>query len=53
MLMYEGDSEVVDAAIANMPKPVRPGIQVVAARAFAKHSRRVHLTATPPRSDGL
>lgn len=53
MLMYEGDPEVVDAAIATMPAPVRPVIRDVAAQAFADHSRRVHGTATPPRSGVL
>jgi Hemerythrin HHE cation binding domain len=53
MLMYEGDPEVVDAAIATMPDPVRPVIRDLAARAFAEHSRLVHGTATPPRSTEL
>jgi hemerythrin-like domain-containing protein len=53
MLMYEGDPEVVDAAIATMPEPVRAVIREQAARAFAEHSRLVHGTATPPRSTEL
>jgi len=53
MLMYEGDPEVVDAAIATMPEQVRPVIRELAARAFAEHSRLVHGTATPPRSTEL
>ena len=53
MMMYEGDPEVIDTAIANMPEPVRPVIREVAARAFAEHSQRVHGTSTPPRSGDL
>ena len=53
MLMYEGDPEVVDAAIATMPEQVRPVIREVAAQAFAEHSLRVHGTATPPRGGVL
>jgi len=53
MLMYEGDPEVVDAAIATMPDQVRPVIRKLAAQAFAEHSRLVHGTATPPRSTEL
>ena len=53
MLMYEGDPEVIDAAIATMPEQVRPVIRELAAQAFAEHSRLVHGTATPPRSTEL
>ena len=48
MLMYEGDPEVVDAAIPNMPEPVRPVVREMAAEAFAEQSRRVHGAATAP-----
>ena len=49
MLMYEGDPEVVDAAIATMPKPVRPVIRELAAQAFAEHARhKSRLTAGNP-----
>ncbi|ONH25243.1 hemerythrin domain-containing protein [Pseudofrankia asymbiotica] len=53
MLMYEGDPEVIDAAIANMPAPVRDVIRRAAPRAFAEHARLVHGTVTPPRSTEL
>jgi hemerythrin-like domain-containing protein len=53
MLMYEGDPEVVDAAIANVPEPVRAVIRELATQAFAEHSLLVHGTATPPRSTEL
>jgi hypothetical protein len=51
MLMYEGDPEVVNAAIATMPEPVRPVIRELAEadQAFAEHSRLVHGTAMSPR----
>lgn len=50
MLMYEGNPEIIDAAIANMPPDVRPIIRKLATDAFAAHSELVHGTATPPRS---
>ncbi|GAA4587122.1 hypothetical protein GCM10023194_35150 [Planotetraspora phitsanulokensis] len=50
MLMYEGDPEVVDIAIANMPPEARPLIRQVATEAFAAYAERVHGTPTPPRS---
>jgi hemerythrin-like domain-containing protein len=53
MLIYEGDRDLVDAAIANMPEDVRPVIREQAEHAFAEHSRRVHGTATPVLSTDL
>lgn len=50
MLMYEGDAEVVEHAIASVPAHVRPTLRGLAADAFAQHARRVYGTATPPRS---
>ncbi|GII54691.1 hypothetical protein Pth03_30800 [Planotetraspora thailandica] len=53
MLMYEGDPEIVDLAISNMPPEVAPVIRRVAAQAFAAHSELIHGTSTPPRSTEL
>jgi iron-sulfur cluster repair protein YtfE (RIC family) len=53
MLIYEGDHDLVDAAIANMPEDVRPAIREQAEHAFAEHSRRVHGTETPLLSTDL
>jgi hypothetical protein len=53
MLMYEGDPEIVDRAVAAMPAAARPAIRQLATRAFADQSRRIHGTATPPRSTEL
>jgi hypothetical protein len=53
MALYEGDPEIVDAAIANMPPEARQVIRELAVDAFAAHSERVHGTATPPRSTEL
>jgi hemerythrin-like domain-containing protein len=50
MVMYEGDPDIVDRSIAAMPPDVRSTIRQQAAQAFAEHSRRIHGTATPPRS---
>jgi hemerythrin-like domain-containing protein len=53
MLMYEGDPEIVERALAAMPADARPMIAALAAKAFAEHSRAVHGTPTPPRSSEL
>jgi hypothetical protein len=53
MLMYEGDPEVIDQAIANLPAEARPVVKQLAAEAFAAHAEEVHGTATPPRSTEL
>jgi hemerythrin-like domain-containing protein len=53
MAMYEGDPEIVDGAIANMPPEARQVIRTLAVDAFAAHSERIHGTATPPRSTEL
>jgi hemerythrin-like domain-containing protein len=53
MLMYEGDPEVIDQAIANLPTEARPVVKQLAAQVFAEHSEEVHGTATPPRSAEL
>lgn len=50
MTMYEGDPEIVDAAILNMPDEIRSIIRRTAAQAFATHAENIHGTATPPRS---
>jgi hemerythrin-like domain-containing protein len=53
MTMYEGDPEIIDATIGNLPPEVRPVIGKLAADAFAAHSKRIHGTPTPPRSTEL
>jgi hemerythrin-like domain-containing protein len=53
MTMYEGDPEIVDAAISNMPAEIAPIIRRTAAQAFAMHAEKIHGTATPPRSTQL
>lgn len=50
LVMYEGDPEVVDEALSQMPAEARPVIRQLASEAFASHSERVHGTTTPPRS---
>ena len=49
MAMYEGDPEVIKAVLAHAPLPARLLMPIVAPRVFARHSKRVHGTATPPR----
>ena len=46
MIMYEGGPEIG-------PPEVRLAMRDVASQAFASHSRRLHGTATPPRSSEL
>jgi hemerythrin-like domain-containing protein len=53
MLMYEGDPETIEQVIATMSADTGPVIRQLAAPAFTAHSRRVHGTATPPRSTEL
>jgi hemerythrin-like domain-containing protein len=53
MLMYEGDPESIEQIIATMSADTGPVIRQLAAPAFTAHSRRVHGTATPPRSTQL
>jgi iron-sulfur cluster repair protein YtfE (RIC family) len=50
MNMYEGDSDIIEHTIANMPPEVRVGIRELAVDGYAEHAQRVHGTATPPRS---
>jgi hemerythrin-like domain-containing protein len=49
MVMYEGDPEVIQLILSQMPPEMRPVMKEQASRAFASHSERVHGTATPPR----
>jgi iron-sulfur cluster repair protein YtfE (RIC family) len=57
MLMYEGDPEIVDAAIAGVSANLSPeagaSIRKLAMEAFAAHSELIHGTTTPPRSSEL
>ena len=53
MLMYEGDPDSIDQAIASMPADTRPVIRQLAAQTFVAHSLLVHRSATPPRSTEL
>jgi hemerythrin-like domain-containing protein len=50
MLMYEGDPETVEHALAGLPAELRPLIAEEAVAAFAEHALLVHGTATPLRS---
>ncbi|SCE46489.1 Hemerythrin HHE cation binding domain-containing protein [Streptomyces sp. DvalAA-14] len=50
MLMYEGDPEVVEAALAHVPPEMRAMLREQGPRAYAAHAELIHGTATPPRS---
>jgi hemerythrin-like domain-containing protein len=53
MLMYEGDPDIVAAAISNMPAEVQPVIQAIATQAYAAHAELIYGTPTPPRGTEL
>jgi iron-sulfur cluster repair protein YtfE (RIC family) len=53
MMMYEGEPEVIDAAIANMPSEAQPLIRRLGADAYAAKAKELYGTATPPRSTDL
>jgi hemerythrin-like domain-containing protein len=50
MSMYEGDSDIIEHTIANMPRELRAGIRGTAALAYAEHAQLIHGSPTPPRS---
>jgi hemerythrin-like domain-containing protein len=49
MLMYEGDPAVVRRTLSNVPLPARLLMPIIAPRAYSRHARRIHGTATPPK----
>jgi len=53
MSMYEGDRDIIDDTIANMPAESREMIRRTAVEAYAEHAQRVYGTATPPRGTGV
>ncbi|MCA2230045.1 hemerythrin domain-containing protein [Nonomuraea aurantiaca] len=50
MVMYEGDPEVIRAVLAEAPALARLLMPFIASRLYARHAKRVHGTATPPRA---
>lgn len=50
MMMYEGDPELVETAIAHMPRELHVNPHQKAATVFAEHAQLVYGTATPPLS---
>jgi hemerythrin-like domain-containing protein len=53
MLMYEGEPDVVEAAMAGLPPAIQPAVREAGPRAYAAHAQSVHGTETPPRSADL
>jgi hypothetical protein len=53
MVMYEGDPEVIQQILFEMPQDVRAVMKELASQAFAAHAERVYGSATPPRSTVL
>ena len=47
MIQYEGDPKVVVQMLADAPAPVRWLVPRLSRRAFRRHARRLHGTATP------
>jgi hemerythrin-like domain-containing protein len=52
-MTYEGDPEVVQLAIDQMPPEIRAVLPVLAGNAFAQHATVVYGTATPAKSSEL
>jgi hypothetical protein len=52
MIMYDGDPEVSDMILAEMPVEVRPAIKDLAIQAYAAYATNLYGTATPPRATG-
>jgi hemerythrin-like domain-containing protein len=53
LMIYEGEPEIVQVAIDNMPAEVRPIMAGLASEAFARHAERVHGTPSPAKSSAL
>ena len=53
MTFYEGNPEVIQKTLSELPPEVRTVLQEQGPRAFASHSERVYGTATPPRSGAV
>jgi hypothetical protein len=53
LMIYEGEPEVVQVAIDNMPAEVRPIMAGLAADAFARHAELVYGTPSPAKSGEL
>ena len=49
MVMYEGDPEVIDAIVAEMPAEIQPIIKGAATTAYGAYAQNLYGTATPPR----
>jgi hemerythrin-like domain-containing protein len=48
MMMYEGEPEVIENIIAEMPAEVQPVIKDLAPKAYAAYAEKVYGTSTPP-----
>ena len=49
MVQYEGDPEIIDMIVSQMPPEAQPVIKDVAAQAYAAYAKELYGTATPPR----
>ena len=50
MMMYESDPELVETAIAHMPRELNVNAHQKATTVFAEHAQLVYSTVTPPLS---
>jgi hemerythrin-like domain-containing protein len=50
MVMYEGDPDIIDGLVANMPPELSGVIRPRAQQAFTVHSQLIHGTSAPSRS---
>jgi hemerythrin-like domain-containing protein len=53
LIMYYGDSAVIDMIVAEMPVEVQPAIKDLAVKAYAAYAEELYGTASPPRLTGL
>jgi hemerythrin-like domain-containing protein len=53
MMMYEGEADLIEGAVASMPPEVQPVIRDMGSRAYAAHAKLIYGTPTPPRSTEL
>jgi len=49
MIMYEGEPDVVDTIVAQMPPEMRPLIKELGRKAYAAYAQALYGTPTPPR----
>lgn len=52
MVQYEGDPEIIDMIVSQMPPEAQPVIKDLGSQAYAAYAKELYGTATPPRVTG-